>query len=198
MLHITSAEGVAAITVGGALGVAVITAATTNRRQREALKHDRELVDLAGLRTLLDEAALALNEGEGARGAVQVAFVEHGRNVPEAILDEAEARGQAMFALRQRLFVRVGQTHALARTFNQAAFALLKTWNAVSSLAGDDSHEALEASRAIIRAARHEFEHGFEEFTRAAVASAGIVAVGGTVEPTAGANTGASTPDTAS
>jgi hypothetical protein len=183
-------------TVGALITVAVITAATTDRRltrqiaadaarqerdlaaeaerQRATLAHDRELADLAGLRMLLDEAAVALDAGEAARGSLQVAFAEHGRNVDKAELDEGKACGQALFALRERLRIRVGTEHLLARGFSEAALALLKTWSAISGLSVDDSPEALETCRAIVRASRTEYEHGFAGFTRAAVVAAGV------------------------
>jgi hypothetical protein len=69
MLVFATADGVAAITAGApiiaALIIALVTAKTTSRRQERQLEHDRELVDLANLRTLLEEAALALYRAAG-------------------------------------------------------------------------------------------------------------------------------------
>jgi len=50
---------------------------TTNRRQREALAHDRKMADLADLRRLLDEAGVALNNADEARMTLVVEFAEH-------------------------------------------------------------------------------------------------------------------------
>jgi hypothetical protein len=70
------AIGAVGIVVGGlaTIGVAVITAVTTNRRQRESLRHDRELVDLADLRALLEEAAIALDRAGNVREEVEASF----------------------------------------------------------------------------------------------------------------------------
>jgi hypothetical protein len=98
MLVLASAVEVAAITAGGtlvaALGLAVVTLHIANKRssdetnrqlrnldaeaerQRAALTHARELADLADLRSLLDEAALALDRAYSAN-AVDLRITPH-------------------------------------------------------------------------------------------------------------------------
>lgn len=144
-------------------------------RQRAALAHDRELADLQDLRRLLDEAAVALNTAEEARVGLELRFAEHGRKVSPELLSEAREAGRAMFALRERLYVRVGRDHPIAQSFNRATVALLLIWQAVGRLEADDDATAVQESRSTIASARHSFEEGFSGFTEAAVERAGTV-----------------------
>jgi hypothetical protein len=149
------------------------------RRQQATLTHDRELADLADLRTLLDEAAVALNDADEARIGLELGLTQHGRKVPCETLTMAREAGRALYALRERLFVRLGKKHAIALHFHEATAALQATWAAVSSLHEDsDAHEVQE-SRNIVRSKRESFQRACEGFIEAAVERAGTVAMSG-------------------
>lgn len=176
MLILASAEVFVGIVVGAGatLGVAGITAVTTNRRQRESLKHDRELADLADLRKLLDEAAVALNDAGEARAEVDVSFTEHGPNMPAAPKDKLKDSGHALFPLLVRLHVRLGAKNAITTHFSAAVDALLNTWREVSYFEDDDA-VILKEKRASIRADLTTFTASSIAFTKAAVERAGTV-----------------------
>jgi uncharacterized membrane protein YccC len=159
------------------------------KRQAAALAHARELADFADLRSLLDEAAVALNYAEEARAGLELSFTEHGRKVPPEPLHSAKESGRGLFVLRERLYVRLGKAHAIAQRFHEATTALLTTWQAVSSLEEDDDPTAVKASRDRIIAAHRSFERAFDGFTEAAVERAGTV-------PTTGGPTASEPPST--
>jgi hypothetical protein len=181
MLILASAEGVAGITAGatvvGALALAVITAHTTNRRQRESLAHARELADLADLRKLLDEAALALNDARDARDDLEVGLTEHGVALPDDRKRPLAERGRSLVALNARLLVRLGENDPIASHFEEANEALEHTWRQVSYLA-DDTTESFMEKRSAVRAAATTFAESSSAFMRAAVARAGTVTIG--------------------
>lgn len=81
---------IAWLAVGGAILAALIAAGSADIRQRRQLRHDRQLQDLAELRSVLDEAAVAF---EGAIHKLHGAFVEFDR--PDDAGDDAEADDDA-------------------------------------------------------------------------------------------------------
>jgi hypothetical protein len=140
--------GAVGIVVGGlaTVGVAVITAVTTNRRQRESLRHDRELVDLADLRTLLDEAATALDRAGRVREDVEAAFALSGFAIPD---EKKEALGEQFTKLAElnaRLNLRIGVEDLVAVHFEEANDALYFILEALYPMEGT-SPQATEKSR---------------------------------------------------
>jgi hypothetical protein len=188
MLVLASAEAVAGITAGAtiiaALIIAVITARTTNGRQERQLEHDRELADLADLRKLLDEAAVALNGARDARDELDVSLTEHGVALPDEPKRQFKECGQGLVVLSARLTVRLGEADPIATHFEAACEALLRTWRQVSYL-DDDTAASLKEKRTTIRADREAFAASASGFMRAAVKRAGTV-------PTQGPNDQAS------
>jgi hypothetical protein len=140
--------GAVGIVVGGlaTVGVAVITAVTTNRRQRESLRHDRELVDLADLRTLLDEAAIALDRAGSVREDVEAAFALSGFAMPD---EKKQALGEhfsQLAELNARLNLRLGVEDLVAVHFEEANDALYFILEALYP-EEDASPQAVEQSR---------------------------------------------------
>jgi hypothetical protein len=176
MLVRASVESVTAITVGGALVVAVITAITTNRRQREALNHDRELTDLADLRVLLDEAAIAIEQSHDKFDNLVKRFDEHGRSLPDEPRDELAEAGRVVLALSARLNIRLGENGPVALPFEQAGEEMLKTFHGIHP---DDlnraSDDAIEEKLEEMELSKAAFEVAWAEFTTAAVERAGTV-----------------------
>ena len=168
--------GAVGIVVGGlaTIGVAVITAVTTNRRQRESLRHDRELVDLADLRALLEEAAIALDRAGNVREQVEASFASRGFAMPDEKKQALDEQFGILAELNARLSLRLGVEDAIAVHFEQANDALYliveclypKEW---------DSAAAVERSREKI------LEHGARSaghssaFMTVAVERAGLV-----------------------
>jgi hypothetical protein len=173
---IASVEGVTAITVGGALVVAVITAITTNRRQREALNHDRELTDLADLRVLLDEAAIAIERSHYKFDNLVKRFDEHGRDLPDEPREELAEAGRAMLALSARLKLRLGENGPVASPFEQAGNEMLKTFHKIhpDELNGAPDN-VVEEKLGEMELSKAAFEEAWTEFTTAAVRRAGTI-----------------------
>jgi hypothetical protein len=165
---LASAEGVAGITVGGAIVVALITAFTTNRRQREALTHDRELADVADLRALLDETAIVL---EDAVVAEPTLLDRHQRDEWSGRI--ARDREQ-LWRLHARIMVRLGLDHALAKKLKSAILALTRMANLIPP--STDARDSAEAERieAIVKEGGVFVEHG-DAFIEAAAARVGTV-----------------------
>jgi hypothetical protein len=200
VLVLASAEGVAGITAGAtlvaAIGLALITVYTTNRRLSEervrqevdlageaerqgaALAHERELADLADLRMLLGEAALALDLARDARDELHVAVMEHGRALSTDVKDRVAELGRTLVALSSRLLVRLGPDDPITARFTEASLAMLTTWRQVTYLI-DDTPDSLSVGHAAVRDAGNAFAASSQAFIRAAVRRAGTVTIGG-------------------
>jgi hypothetical protein len=124
----------------GALLVALIASVTADRRltkqlaaehQRHAaeLAHDRELTDLGDLRSLFDEAALALRDTERAYGHAAPA-------VGQGPIDEQLRCQRVLDVLAARLHVRLGTTDEITTTFADAHSAARRLAAATTSISG--------------------------------------------------------------
>ncbi len=140
--------------------------------QRRQLAHARELADLADLRKLLDEAAVALDEARDARDELDVSFTEHGRHLPDEPKLKLADRGRRLFPLLVRLQIRLGPQHAITTQFSRAAEALLNTWRQVTHFEDDDAAILVE-KRKVIRDDLDAFTTASLAFTKAAVERAG-------------------------
>jgi hypothetical protein len=152
---LATATGVAGITAGGTLfaaaGLAFVTLRTTNRRlsaesarQRRELAHDRELADIADLRSLLDEAAIMLDEAEAAvvstSEKMKPPFDDAGNlgDHPDdidvvaeqevAILSECILR---LDTLTARLSIRLGEKDPVTEAFREARMGVVETRSAI-------------------------------------------------------------------
>jgi hypothetical protein len=167
--------GAVGIVVGGlaTVGVAVITAVTTNRRQRESLRHDRALVDLADLRTLLDEAAIALDRAGSLREDVEAAFALSGF----AMSDEKKlALGEQFSVLAElnaRLSLRLGVEDLVSVHFEEANDALYFIVEALYPNAGNSLQTVEQSREKILEYGAKSAGHAGAFFT-AAVALVGI------------------------
>jgi|SRR6202035_3458418 len=176
MLILASAEGVAAITVAAALGVAFITAITTNRRQREALKHDRELFDLADLRKLLDEATLLIHDAGDALAALEVRFNEHGKALAEDEREKVEKAGRRLDEASARMYVRMPEDARLTTTLQACVDAVHDGWRSLRRL---EDAESVAARRADLEAAQTALGESGGAFIQAAHERAGTVEMRG-------------------
>ncbi len=145
------AVGAVGIVVGGVatIGVAVITAVTTNRRQRESLRHDRELVDLADLRALLEEAAIALDRAGNVREEVEASFASEGFAMPDEQKEALREQFGKLAELNARLSLRLGVEDAIAVHFEEANDALYLILECLYTKEWD-SAAAVERSREMI------------------------------------------------
>lgn len=145
------------------------------RRQAAALRSARELADLADLRVLLDEAAIALHRASYAYGNVRVAFLQHGvkiRETPEPIA-ELNQSGEQMDVLAARLAVRLGREQAAAAAFEAANDELLELSRALGHIFGDETADARRDLWTEIQAAGKDFPDCRERFEEAAMKLAG-------------------------
>jgi hypothetical protein len=140
-------------------------------RQAAQLAHARELADLADLRSLLDEAAVALYHADTARADVRQGTAMHGRLIGERrpkALQELNARGQALDAMAARLAIRLGAADDVARAFRGASDELVTISRALGWLE-DDDQASWRAKREGIYAASDAFEQHVQDFERRAV-----------------------------
>jgi uncharacterized membrane protein len=144
------------------------------RQQRADLEHDRELADLADLRKLLDEAAVAVNKARNARDELIVAFSEHGTKLSKDDKDKLALAGQAIDALNMRILVRLGVRDPISEQFAGISAALLATWREVSYMSDEPGEMIAEKHRAI-RAAKKPFDESMAMFLVEAVKRAGTV-----------------------
>jgi hypothetical protein len=173
MVVLASAEGVAWISVGGAIVVAGITAVTTNRRQRESLAHDRELAELDDLRRLLDQASLALHMAGNLREDME-SSLRAGLLIPDEEISAAVQRGDALFELNARINVRLGTEHPIAIGFEEASDSFYLTWTATRSGKGASREGILELADEV-RDLGIKFSGGLTAFELAAVERVGTV-----------------------
>jgi hypothetical protein len=185
------------LTLIGALVVAIITAEAADVRQgrqiaadadrqareleAERLRHtatleqNRELADLADLRSILDDAAIALHKGDDAIGGVKVAYTQFGRAMHER---EPEARrmlnalGQELDVVVARLAVRLGPADDGVRAARGAADHALDVSRAVGWLEDDRPQETQKKHERIDRG-REEYKQAADRFMNAAVELAG-------------------------
>lgn len=164
-------DGVAGITAGATLAtaliVAVTTAVTTNARQHRqlnaefdrqaaALAHERELADIADLRALLDEAAIAFDQAAVAQGTVaRRARPLVRRDVPEERrrklteeLTEILARHEPpLWNVTVRARVRLGERDELVRALTSGCNLLRQLQSNVAVLGIVDPDEDERALR---------------------------------------------------
>lgn len=155
----------AALTLAGAIVVALITAVTTDKRlsrqinaererqerdlaagaerQRADLAHDRELAYLADLRNVLDEAALALNDAQDARGRVRLAEGWRDPDRAQARQETAE-RGRRLVGTLARVQVRLGTEDPIATGFDEACGAWWDVWHNSLPTPDENSSELIE------------------------------------------------------
>lgn len=171
VLVVASAVGVTGITVAGALVVALITAVTTNRRQREALNHDRALADLSDLRKLLDEVAITLRRAEDVFNNLALRFEEHGKELPRGPIKRFAKSGKEVLEVRARLGVRLGEDETVVQCLEKAVKAMQEAWG---RQVDTDLSERTDEKLAAVQKLEGEFAEAVEDFTTAAAARAGI------------------------
>jgi len=149
------------ILAAGPTVVAVVAIGANVWQQKRGFSHERELSDLAAVRSVLDDAALALQRVE----------------LPSGELVDRESRSQVLEArdelerIRSRIVVRFGGSHALAGGITDATEAL-RRWNlaATALTIRGVSHDKAEKSQD--EAARM-FRHAADAFLDAAAKTAG-------------------------
>jgi hypothetical protein len=163
--------------------------------QEQQLNHARELADLADLRALLDEAAVALDHARKARGSADANLLgvaeaissgaltgtpARSAQVLDPMVEEAadtlEEAGQPLVTLIARLQVRLGTAHPITTAFRRASAALHDQWRA---LAVEYPKRGLEAIEEDARHAGQEFGLFNQDFLDAAVELAGTVTMKG-------------------
>ena len=192
MLAVATAEGVAFIGAGATIVAALLlgslAAWNSGRRQKAqiedagerqkreltgeaerqagTLAHDRQLSDLADLRALLDETAIAIHEARKARDDLRVRFTEHGAKLPQDVKTKFAEAGQVIDALTSRILIRLGVRHSISQQFAAISAAMLSTWHQVGFL-DEDAGESL--------APMLEFDEAMAMFFVEAVKIAGTV-----------------------
>jgi hypothetical protein len=175
VLVLASAEGVAGITAGATLLAASGLALVTVYTKRVDVEHARELADLDNLRTLLDEAAIAIDRGADAVHRLRNEVSEHGvADLPVKERNRVAKRGRVIVSLLSRLHVRLGLTDPIVEHFDALSVAIWNAWQQANPLDADEPGE-LAKRFAAIRAAGKDFDDAADAFIGAAVARAGTV-----------------------
>lgn len=146
-------------------------------RQSATLAHDRELADLADLRALLDEGAVAFYLCFQAVGGVSIEYTRHGRSMHERAPEAARElrhRGRALDEIGARLSVRLGPNAGaeVVEALEAATTAALAVSNSVAWLE-DDQPEAGERKHNLIEDQRDLYERATGRYLKAAAALAG-------------------------
>lgn len=135
---------IAVLAVGGALLGALIAAVSADIRQRHQLKHDRALHDLAELRSVLDEATVALDEGVRQTQFVFASLEKMPRKKESPDVEERIARLEKdsflermgklavardrMIVDSQRMAIRIGNNRpALCETYQDAISLVIES-----------------------------------------------------------------------
>lgn len=182
-----------ALTLAGALVLAIIAAETADTRQQRqieaererhlaTLTHARELADLADLRGLLDEAAAVLHRADKAAFTLADAYATDGAEVDGERQTKLATEVYALDDLEPRLEVRLGRSAPAARAFAESTSAAINVVQAVRR--GEEATVAKSAAAALADAK--------DRFTSAIVELAGT-----RVEPRPnGTDEGTTTPET--
>jgi DNA repair exonuclease SbcCD ATPase subunit len=145
-------------------------------RQDAQLAHNRTLADLADLRALLDEAAVALHHADYARADVRQGITMYGVNIeehrPEAV-PALNQRERELDAMSVRLGIRLGPDDPVAHAFRDADEALAALCRAMDRL-HEETLESWHKKLNTIEAASDGFEQHVRAFEREAVERAGI------------------------
>lgn len=125
----------------------------TGRHQQRAFDRDRSMQDRVELRTLLDEAAVALHEAVYAGSQANSAVLQHGRWVgeraPEVVAALRDA-GKVLDRLRERMQIRLGGEEKVVQALAAADEHLLEFFRALTLLADlgpNDTADLLKESR---------------------------------------------------
>jgi hypothetical protein len=103
------------VLAAGPTTVALATIGAEIWRQRRGFRHERTIVDLEATRALLDDAAMALHDGDYARHDVE------GRHGGPGLVEACKAIDR----LSERLAVRLGPDHDAVKHYRAANAALL-------------------------------------------------------------------------
>jgi hypothetical protein len=177
--------GVAAVTTNGRLTQQILAEsekqqrelAHDQERQQRDLTHARELADLADLRVLLDEAAVALDRSEDRVLAIHstVRLTTDPSRRKDLLSDETEALGEALtevLVIRARLQVRLGGG-AINLGFGNAVAAMYEVEKAGYASETDTDDAKVKAVAALDR-----FQKGKDTFLKAALERVGDSASG--------------------
>jgi hypothetical protein len=180
MLVLASADLVAGITAGAtllaALGLAIVTVLT----KRHDLENARELADLADLRVLLDQAAVALDKArQPFNKAVAIVrprpiqySVGKASELVDALVSDIEDH-VLLQTLAVRLAVRLGDDHPITAEFRRASQAMHLLWRTFAEKY--DPAEPLSAKGSDVAIAHAAFIKAGTAFLAAAVDRAGTV-----------------------
>jgi hypothetical protein len=177
-----------AIIVSGTVALAAIVA--TWHQHVRSLGHERTLADLANVRDILDEAAVALHETAYLLDDLLSYLTQHGgvsffkTEDGTAIYKALGGRGRELDALLERLSVRLGSDHHVVSAFNAADAATLGIWRAAGLLrdepeadgnpaAANQIRKLNDQKRGEIEAFREQFDTARKAFVSAAHTAAG-------------------------
>lgn len=177
-----------AIVVSGAVAVAAIIA--TWHQHSRGLGHERKLADLASVRDLLDEAAVALHRVTYVLDDVRSSLTQYGgvrffkTDDGTTTYEQLGEHGRELDALLERLSVRLGPEHEAVSAFKAADEAVLQVWRAAGLLRLEPESDGDEAAsrqierlnnekRDAIEGDRGAFDAARERFVAAAHGAAG-------------------------
>jgi hypothetical protein len=137
--------------------VAVAAIISTYFQHRANMKHQRSLSDLDDLRGVLDDGAVALHQCAYSLDDLRSQMTQH-RPVSffhsedgADLYRRIEGEGKALDALLERMSVRLGRGHEVAKAFSAADGAFLKIYRAAGLLRLEDPGDGSQSSRDQVR-----------------------------------------------
>jgi hypothetical protein len=127
------------IVVAGVVGPAV-AGGIALWQQGRGQSHERELLDLAELRGIIDQAGVNLREALGFRGRVASDFITHGKWIVERAPETLEAYREAVRLVdldQTRIAIRLGKDHPVTVAHAEALEALSAAYTAAFGLRSD-------------------------------------------------------------
>ena len=143
----------ATVSVVASSTVAVAAIGAAWLQHRAGLKHERTVVDLNNVRDVLDEAALALHRISYVLDDLRSRLTQHR---PILFFDSDDGtelyrrlgdHGEVLDALLERVSVRLGRDHDVAKALSAADGAFLKIYRAVGLLRLEALADESEAAR---------------------------------------------------
>jgi hypothetical protein len=172
----SDAIAVAGITAGGTLIAGSVIAFVTLRVARLRQEHDRELADLADLRAVLDETAIALDRAVPVE-LVSPRLTDHDRQLDAKYMMNENAL--ALDALHTRLSVRLSPRHEITLALGRAIESLRGIADQIPRGLGALDNDALDARAQLMDRSWDALKRWAAEFIEAAVRRAGSAPIQG-------------------
>jgi hypothetical protein len=141
-------------------------------QQTRGFRHEREIADLADVRSVIDDATVALHEADFVAYEAKEELTTGASAEPDVSVLEARLRAmaEALSNPHERLAVRLGIEHPVTEAFNSARAAMWNLWRAVHAIRADFVRGQLDDK---LLAEYNSLSDSREDFIRLAVRTTG-------------------------